>query len=265
MPELPDVELDRRYLGETSLHRRIEGVRVPDERILERTSPQALGNLLKGRSLERTRRHGKYLFAAPESGGWLALHFGMTGELKAWSSGDEPEYAVAVLDFEDGGHLAVISKRMLGFVGTADDPEALVREKGLGPDALDGVDADRFVELYHDRRDGIKSGLMNQDVMAGVGNEYSDEILFHHGLHPESDVKALDEDDLRELHATMHHVLHEAVEKRIDPKRLPHYLLFHREPGADCPKRGCGGTLEKLEVNGRPTYVCPKHQKKREV
>src|SRR5690606_8400117 len=82
MPELPDVEVFRRQIERHALHRRITAVRAPDRRMLEGTSESALRRALVGRSLVATRRHGKYLFAATsDHGGWLMLHFGMTGAI----------------------------------------------------------------------------------------------------------------------------------------------------------------------------------------
>lgn len=94
MPELPEVETTKRYLDATALHQTMETVHVGATRLLHGITPQDLGRKLRGRALETTRRHGKYLFARVDETGWLVLHFGMTGRLQyAKSSGELPQHA----------------------------------------------------------------------------------------------------------------------------------------------------------------------------
>jgi formamidopyrimidine-DNA glycosylase len=136
----------------------------------------------------------------------------------------------------------------------------LAQEHDLGPDALE-IEANEFVEKLSSRGGSIKSALMNQSIVAGIGNVYSDEILFQTGLHPASKVNALDEDALRELHKKMHHVLRTASKKGGNGQKAPAgWLLGKRGPDNDCPK--CGGKLSKTTINGRTAWFCPKCQTK---
>jgi formamidopyrimidine-DNA glycosylase len=262
MPELPDVETFRRYLDETSLHKRIVATDVSASRILGNVTVRALGRELKGRTLDSSRRHGKHLLAALDDGRWLAFHFGMTGSFKYFkNSGADPEHDRLRLSFANGYHLAYVCQRLLGEVDLVKDADKFVRRKGLGPDAL-RVDFELFRELMTGRRGMVKSTLMDQKLLAGIGNVYSDEILFQAGLHPRTPVASLDEDELRRLYDVMARVLQTAVAARADAEKMPDdYLITHRGPGGECPL--CGEPLRKIKVSGRTAYFCPRHQAER--
>lgn len=262
MPELPDVQVFKEYLDATSLHREVASVHVADDRVLEDVSRQGLARRLDHRSLASTRRRGKWLFAEISGdAGWLVLHFGMTGSLEAWEGdGDPPEYAQVRIDFTDGRHLAFLSKRKLGRVGLTDDPDGFLAGRDVGPDVL-GVDREDFVEALSDRRGTLEGALMDQSLFAGIGNEYSDEILFQAGLHPETEVADLDEDRLGEVYDTVRDVLETAIDARVDPSKMPDgWMLPHRHGDGKCPK--CGEELEKDDVVGRTAYYCPNDQEK---
>lgn len=260
MPELPDVAVFRDYLDATALHERIEEVEVRDDYVLEDLSARTLAQRLEGRSLESTEQHGKYLLVRiGEDGGWLVLHFGMTGFLKYFREDEQaPGHIRVLLRFENGYRLAFDCRRKLGKVALADSPEAWVRAKELGPDAL-ALDAEGFLEVLAGRRGRVKSALMNQSILAGVGNVYADEALFQARIHPERSVDALDESRRRELFEALHDVLESAIEARADPERVPdRFLLPHRRRGKSCPR--CGGQIERIELSGRATYFCPREQ-----
>lgn len=261
MPELPDVQVFREYLDATSLHRGIEHVYVSADRVLSDVSASTLRRRMKGSRLASTRRHGKHLFTEIDSGGWLRLHFGMTGRLASYEDGEEasmPDHTRLRLDFEDGSHLAFVNRRRLGQIGFVSDPGAYVEDQGLGPDALSPeFDADALAAVLEGRRGALKATLMNQAYIAGIGNVYADEMLFQAGLHPESRAGALDRDRTEALHRAMRRVLEDAIEARVED--FPdHFLLPHRGPEGRCPK--CGQTLERLDVSGRTTYLCPRDQ-----
>jgi formamidopyrimidine-DNA glycosylase len=268
MPELPDVCGFERYLRDTSLDRRIAHTRLTEERLLLDASRQRLQSRLKGSRLRDTRRHGKWLMVRLQGAGgdrgWLCLHFGMTGELTAFEAerpgiGDLPEHTRLLLSFEDGHHLAYQSQRMLGHLSHTEDPDAFVQGRGLGPDALDGgLTADRLAE----RRAKVKAALMDQSVVAGIGNIYADEILFQAGIHPAARIPDLDEGRLREIQRVGRRVLRVACRHGGDIRELPHaYLLPHREDGAPCPR--CGGRITTTRISGRSTYLCEAHQQRR--
>lgn len=259
MPELPDVESYKRYLDATSLHQPIEAVHVGALRLLRDLTPQSLGRRLHGKALESTRRHGKYLFVRVEDGGWLVLHFGMSGRLRYAGSADAlPRDGEMLLRFENGAGLAYLAPRKLGRIAWADDPADYVASQGLGADALE-LDEAGLRALAKGRRGGVKSWLMDQDSLAGIGNLYSDEILFQAGIHPRQAVAALDDAQFRTLARSLGQVLREAIEAQADPGAMPRsFLLPRREAGADCPR--CGGRLDELRVAGRTAVFCPNCQ-----
>lgn len=115
MPELPDVEVFRRYLESTALHREVATVHVKDERLLAGVSASTLRRHLKGSELSGTRRHGKLLFVELEGAArWLLLHFGMTGSQRYYEAGDVPDHTAVLLDLEGGGHVAYRNQRTFG-------------------------------------------------------------------------------------------------------------------------------------------------------
>jgi formamidopyrimidine-DNA glycosylase len=256
MPELPDLEVARRYLNSTSLHQKIASVDVRNEKILGDASASELQSALEGRSFDSTRRHGKNLFVGLDGGGWMLMHFGMTGSLRYFRDMDrDPPHDRFLISFEDGYHLALDDVRIFGKVDLVEDPDEFIREKKLGPDPL-ALDATSFRERFEGRRGGVKAALMNQQVVAGIGNIYSDEILFQVRLHPRADVRRLDVATLEELHGQTLWVLETSIERGANPQRLPEpFLLSHRREGEECPRGN--GEIQKTSAAGRTAYYCP--------
>jgi formamidopyrimidine-DNA glycosylase len=264
MPELPDVEYLRKYMNSTSLHKKIVGVEVKNSKIIGRVSPAALKKQLKGNKLKVTKRHGKNLFAGLANKKWLTMHFGMTGYLKYFKNEeDAPRHARLLINFDNGYRLAYDSMRMLGRIDLVDDLSMFIKRKKLGVDPVeDKLSFKEFIELFNGRNGLIKTGLMNQSIIAGIGNIYADEILFHADIHPESNIKKLNEDDFKKIYQKMNSVLKKAIAANADHKELPaDYLLRHRKAGEDCPV--CAGKIMKQTIGGRSSYFCSRHQKKR--
>lgn len=259
MPELPEVETYARYFANHALNQRIARVGVRDERILAMRKAD-LSRALRGRAFTEVRRHGKHLFAAAGSQ-WLHLHFGMSGDLAYYrDAAEEPRFARVVFDFANGAHLAFEDMRLFGVVDLTPSPAVYVDEHQLGPDPLDpSFTLARFREIVAGRRGAIKSLLMSQEVIAGIGNLYADETLFQASIHPRRPADALRDDELRAIHTTMRKILREVIVRRERGGALPHrYLIAHRDEAERCPK--CGGTIRRTVVFGRTTYFCGKHQ-----
>jgi len=256
MPELPDVEVYRRYMNATALHQPVDELEVPAPRLLSGTTPQGLGHALKGDCFESTHRHGKYLFASTASRKHLVLHFGMTGELEySRKRSSLHPHAALRIRFGNGALLQYIAPRKLGTIAVTGSIEDFVSAHELGPDAL-AIDQQRWLELARGRRGSAKSWLMNQSVIAGIGNIYSDEILFQAKIHPRRALKSLDERDLQRLHEATHDVLQAAISAHAEPSDLPrNFMLPHREEGGRCPR--CGSELKKISVSGRSAWYCP--------
>jgi formamidopyrimidine-DNA glycosylase len=256
MPELPDVETYKRYFDSTALHRRVRALHVPGPRVLRGLTPQALGRRIDGSTFEASRRHGKYLFVRLDPDGWLVLHFGMTGRLAYFKSPtDKPDYTDVLFELDNGFRLAYAASRKLGWVGRLDDPDAFIAEEGLGPDAL-ALDLDGFRRLAAEARGGVKCWLMRQETLAGIGNVYSDEVLFRARLHPKTSVRSLDPGQVAALFEALREVLYTSIAAQADPRRMPpDFLLPHRNPGAHCPQ--CGRLIMTIKACGRTAYLCP--------
>lgn len=258
MPELPDVEIYRQYASEHVLGQKISKVDYFGDQVLESTR-QMISKSLIDSTFTECRREGKYLLMKCGER-WLVLHFGMTGDLKHYEkNGDHPEYSQLLIHFQNGHSLAYISKRKLGKIEIVKNIEEFDNDHGIGEDAL-RMDWETFRNLMNEKKGSIKNALMDQQTISGIGNVYSDEILFQEKIHPKYNIRKLDDDALKSLYKTMRRVLRIAIRHHANPGELPKdYLLANRTEGRDCPV--CKGKIEKIEVNGRGTYICPKCQK----
>lgn len=266
MPELPDVEGFKRVLSKNGLRKRIERVSVSDPRILGKRSAETFVECVQGGSLVEVCRRGKHLMARLDRGGWLTLHFGLTGALHFIRELDkEPPFTRVRFDFANDGHLAYTNKRMIGRIDIAEDAkEFIVREK-LGPDALDPhFDLSAFREAVAGMKRDVKSVLMDQEIVAGIGNIYSDEILFQARIDPTTRIGELSPARLRHLFEVMRKVLQTAIahgagsEEFIE--RMPKgSLLPERKKGGRCPR--CRSDLSISKVGGRTSYFCARCQR----
>lgn len=271
MPELPDVETFKRYLDATSLHQRIAGVDVRNAYVLKGVSKRELAEQLKGRRFESSCRHGKHLFVRADADLWMRLHFGMTGFLRYFegeeksppaTSAEAPEvgHARVLFIFEKGRRLAFDDQRMFGEIGLLKDVREFLRKRGLGPDALD-VDLAEFKKILGKRRGAVKSLLLNQKLIAGIGNIYADEILFRGRMHPATEVSRLDDKTLTKLFRAMRYILQRAINAKADINHMPRsWLLPHRAKGGKCPRCGC--ELKSAKIGGRTAWFCAHCQKR---
>lgn len=259
MPELPDVELFRRYAEKYSLNKKIADIEYRDDSMLE-SGKNKITRSLKGESFVGTRRLGKYLFLKCKSQNWLVMHFGMTGQLKYFDTGkQEPEYSRVIFQFDNDHSIACISRRKLGKIEITGDPGDYISSNELGQDALE-MEWGEFYEIMSAKKGSIKNALMDQSKISGIGNVYSDEILFQERIHPKNNIRKLEEKQLKSLYETMREVLKEAIKHGAEPENMPdRFLLGNRKEGAKCP--ACHGTIKKITINGRGTYICPHCQK----
>lgn len=255
MPELPDVEHERRFLARHATGRTVREVIVTDPGVLRDTTATALDRSLRGYRFEEPDRHGKWLIAWT-TGPSVLFHFGMTGTLR-WADGPDGRHRHdRVIFVTDAGELRYRNMRKLGGLWLAHgrgDVDMLLGP--LGPDALD-LPLDAFLERLSRRRGRIKALLMDQTMIAGVGNLMADEILWQARLHPARRVEDLSGDDLRMLHSVMRRVLRRAIDRF---HRLPRgWLMPARVPDGPCPR--CGEPLGRMVVGGRTSVYCPRCQ-----
>lgn len=256
MPELPEVELFTRYFAQHALGQRVARVRVLDERILGEVRKATFVRVLTGSEFSGVRRHGKHLFA--DAGRtWLHLHFGMTGDL-AYYADTPPRFARVIIDFDNGWHLAYEDMRLFGVVDLTPDPETYIAEHHLGPDPLE-LTLPKFRQLVAKRRGAVKALLMSQDILAGIGNLYADEILFQTSIHPRRSADRLSDTEVKAVFTVMRRILNNVITRKSRGEDYPaRYLIPRREEGERCPL--CGGSIRRTVVFGRTTYYCGKHQ-----
>jgi formamidopyrimidine-DNA glycosylase len=258
MPELPDVEHFRRFFAAHAAGKTVSTVEA-DPTILRNVSVDELARSMGGRRFGEPFRHGKWL-ACPTDGPTLLLHFGMTGDL-IWS-GDHParhRHDRLFLSFVEGGELRYRNMRKLGGVWLAHDDQEVGETLGsLGPDAM-AVGRAEFLARLGRRRGGIKAALMDQRLVAGVGNILADEILWQARIHPTTPIESLTPEERVRLHTVMRRVLRRAVD-HFDYVTTKRTWLSHvrGEPGAACPR--CKTALARTVVGGRTTYLCPQCQ-----
>ena len=261
MPELPDAVVYERRVADDALGHNIGGTTVVDPLVLgDGLEPHRFNEVLRGRTLAETHRHGKHVFVRyGDDTGWLALHFGMTGRVQVVPDGEMPEYAYVQFHFEDGAGLAFECPRKFARVRLIDTPEAFVKAKDLGPDAR-RASVGTFLVPFENRRGTIKGRLLDQKVVAGLGNIYADEALYQEGIHPRTRVPDLSEGDLRGLYHAVQEVLDAAIAVDADPTALDpdRFMLPHRYGDERCPDTGV--PLDTETVSGRTAYVSPARQ-----
>ncbi|MFE6690982.1 Fpg/Nei family DNA glycosylase [Streptomyces sp. NPDC057743] len=258
MPELPDVAAFQTVLADCAQGRKIRRVEVWDAGVLHGVSAVGLRRAVEGRTFAAPRRHGKWLLA-PLGGDspTLLLHFGMTGELVCCHPDDEPAaHDRVAFTVATDRQLRYRDQRKLRGLWLADDADQVLEHQG--PDALD-VSRDAFDAALTGRRGGIKSALMDQSVLAGLGNLLADEILWRAHLHPTRQARSLSAAERGELYRCMRRTLRSAVRAgRVPPRRS--WLTGHRDvpAGARCPR--CDVQLRHARVAGRGTVWCPNCQ-----
>ena len=256
MPELPDVEGFKRYLVRYAGGRVVTRVEVHDPVLLRNSSAQALGHAVKRRKLVNARRHGKWLLV-DVGGSTVLFHFGMTGLLK-WRDAPHPHDRI-VFQFADGA-LAYRNMRRFGGVWLAHGEDEIRGVTGpLGLDAMDVGPSD-LEQMLATRRGGIKAALMDQRMVAGLGNLLVDEILWRARINPRRDTRKLRPKDAEKLHRIMREVLTESNRRaRVPPLRG--WLTGARDArDAECPR--CRTRLRKTTVAGRTSAWCPRCQQR---
>jgi len=261
MPELPDVEIFKRYLDATSLHQRIDKVDVRNAYIVKDTAARELARELKGRRFESSRRHGKHLFVRADDDIWLRLHFGMTGSLHYFKKNEQaPRHTRVLFVFANNHRLAFDDQRQFGQIGLLNDVDEFLKKHALGPDALE-IDFAKFRKILAERRGAVKSILLNQKLIAGIGNIYADEILFHPRIHPATEISRLGDKRLAKLLRVTRYILEKAIAAKADANQMPKsWLLPHRGKGGKCPR--CGRRLKSARIGGRTAWFCANCQRR---
>jgi len=250
VPELPDVETARKRIEERALHRRIASVKDDDVYVSRPHAPGEIASALTGRELTAVHRIGKTMWCeTSQDGPILALHLGMAGQIAIDEEPSERGWDRFVLRFADGGSLALRDRRRLGRARLEPDLEA------LGPDAA-GVGREAFRGLMGRSSAPIKARMMDQAVMAGIGNLMADEILWRARIDPRRPASGLDADELARLWRDMRTVIRMSVRRGHAGVSA---MIDQRRRGGICPR--CGAEMERGQVGGRTTYWCPREQR----
>jgi formamidopyrimidine-DNA glycosylase len=291
VPELPEVEVTRRRIAPLLLGRRIAGVHTTRDSYFFVTKPERLRRTLPGRTTVALDRHGKYLVATLDDGTRLVLHLGMTGQLFADGATSvrllsaaaraalAPEQQLAFrpdghthlrLSFDDGGHDVLFRDvRKFGKVFLVGEGERNARLSKLGVDALE-LTADALWPQLRRRHTAIKNVLLDQGVVAGVGNIYADESLFLAGIRPRRRASRVTREECERLVAAVQRVLRRSIETGgssisdyvapdgadggyQDERRV--YAREH-EP---CP--ACGAAVRRIVIGQRSAHYCPSCQR----
>ncbi len=259
MPELPDVETYRKKLQKKAVSHTLEDIIINKSKVVKLAKKDVKS--FTGHRFTDTSRKGKLCFLKSGNKKWLVLHFGMTGDVEDFrKKNKEPKYAAATFKLKGKNNVSIISKRKLGKIELCESPERYTEKNNIGIDALD-CSRKQFVNLLQKKKGSIKGALMDQSLISGLGNVYTDEILYQAGIHPKKKVEKLDEKELRKIHSKMKSALRTAIKKGADPEKLPaRFLIPHRDKNESCP--GCNGKVKKISVSGRSTFYCPSCQKK---
>lgn len=242
MPELPEVETIRRQLEQ-----------------------KIVGKKLDGKKIVKVRRRAKILIIDFSDGSSLIFHLKLTGQLIF--NGKPTKHTRRVFKFNDGSRLIFNDARRFGWWKKVKDTKKI--EKAFGPEAL-GVDLGAFKSLLKKRpRAKIKPLLMDQKFIAGIGNIYSDEILFAAKIHPLRQAKTLTKKEVKNVFQNIKKILEKAIEHQgssveyyLDAcGQKGDYLKYHKvyqKEGKKC--LGCSTIIKRLKINGRSAHFCPKCQ-----
>ena len=267
MPELPEVETIRAQLAPRLTGRTLARVEILDPRLTRPIDLFEVAEELEGDRVAAVERRGKYLVLRLESGLVLLVHLRMTG-----SFGFEPtSHERAVLELDDGTRLGYRDVRRFGTWLVVEDVELDPYLAGKnGPEPLSGrFTADWLASRLAVRRAPLKAVLLDQRVVAGLGNIYADEALWRARVNPLRPAESLDVDEVRRLHRAIRVALRTGIERQ--GSTLTDYRTPEGEAGAmqeefraygrdGMPCTRCGTTIAKTRAGGRGTWYCPRCQ-----
>ena len=271
MPELPEVETVVRGLRASLVRCTVTGVEVRRAPGFITPPPPIFAERITGQTVNAVRRRGKWVVIALSRGDTLLVHLRMTGQLVLEAAPYPNDRHIRVLFLlDDGRRLRFSDMRGFGRMVLTDEPETLLN--GLGPEPLaEDFTASRFQEMLSRRRRRIKTLLLDQRFLVGLGNIYTDEALWRAGVHPLRQADTLTTAEVRRLHQAIRAVLAEAIAnggttlqdgayRQADGRagNFAERLAVYGRTGQPCPR--CGTPIERLKVGGRSAHLCPRCQ-----
>lgn len=271
MPELPEVEFAARHLRKWLSGRRIARVEAEDTRIVRPSKPAQL-QALAGHKLESLERRAKYMLLTFDGGLGALSHLGMTGKWVRRKEGDPERFSRLRLFLDDHAVLHYVDMRLFGAFRLM-DAEQLHKEPSvaaLGPDPLeDGIDAKLLGERLARTKRPLKIALMDQTVIAGLGNIHAAEALYRAKLNPKRAANKLKPEELQRLLKGIYATINHALKAEEDPgdgeivyveEGGKNPFLVYDRLGQKC--RRCKTPIAKFTQGGRTTYWCPTCQKR---
>jgi formamidopyrimidine-DNA glycosylase len=267
LPELPEVETIRTELEPAIVGRTIKHVNVLDDHAIKEPGAADFIKRLTGKRIESIHRRGKYLLMQLKGDGTLAVHLKMSGAL-LFDMPESTRYVRVVFDFDDGSHLILTDKRRFARTWLANNEAEATPILGPEPLVRDFT-YDVFLSRLKGRKAPIKAVLLDQKVIAGVGNMYADEALYSAKIHPLRTPDSLSSAESRRLYKSIIDVLRTAIGNKgasIESYVRPHgdlgtahyeFRVAHQR-GKTCPV--CGTAVKRIVVRNRGTYFCPKCQ-----
>ncbi len=269
MPELPEVQTILDALTPLILNREIQSVTPLWPPVIDRPERVLFQQWLQGRRVIETKRRGKYMLFRLDDDRWLILHLRMTGKMRVVNA-SEPlrPHDRLIFHFSDGDDWRFEDQRKFGRAYLVEDPAEIVGK--LGPEPLsDTFDANYLARILARRTAAIKSLLLDQRIVAGIGNIYADESLFLARIHPLRPGSSLTPDEIAALVAAIKTILAQALTEMgttLRDYRRPdgstgsfqNSLQVFRRTGEPCPS--CGAPIQRIVVAGRSTHFCPREQ-----
>jgi formamidopyrimidine-DNA glycosylase len=268
MPELPEVETIKNELLPHVSGRTIKSVDIYWDRIVKQPSVKEFRSQVVGQKITSLTRRGKYLFFHLSGGAVLVMHMKMTGSLVI--NPEDTKYARAVLHLDNRTAVYFHDPRKFGKMWLEENTDGVLKK--LGPEPLDNdFTPDVLADILSKRNAPVKPILLDQAIIAGIGNMYADEALFEAKIHPEKPAGKLTKTEVKRLYDAIQLVLYKALKNKgasvrnyIRPDGAPgtahdEFNVAHGV-GKDCPR--CGTAIKRIVVRGRGTYYCPKCQPK---
>jgi len=272
MPELPEVETIRRDLAAHLVGRVIDSVQLSREDILLETAGDDIVESLQGLTVTEVRRRGKNLIIDFEVQFALLVNLGMTGQLFVCGAQDElAEHTHMVAELSGGGRFVFRDVRRFGHIELvgADRVGESVTLRNVGVDAMsEGFTPEYLAEVLEGRTAILKSALLDQSRLAGLGNIYVCEALFRAGVHPEARCCDVTIDEIQRLHQAIREVLEESI--AAEGTTISDYVTGRRVPGSFqerlevygredeiCRRSGCEASIMRIVQSNRSTFYCP--------
>lgn len=270
MPEMPEVEQVRRTLEPHIKGKIFQKVEVFLPRLIQYPSAEVFAQKLQGRRIGQVGRRGKYLVIGTD-GGDLIVHLRMTGALLAGKGQEVPPYAKIKFTFTDGSLMWFTDIRTFGTLYFVDDGYVIEGLATLGPEPLSGgLTADYLMDRAKGSRKPVKTFILDQTVIAGLGNIYADESLAVAGISPMRLAGDVEEVEFPKLVEAINRVISQGIRNHGTTFRdykdgegqkgsNQNFLLVYGRGGEPCKK--CGEILSKIKVGGRGTVYCGRCQK----